>query len=358
LLRHGLALSALVGLSAALVLAALRPFLRCFGQPPEVVAAAGSYLWLFAASLVPALLVHGCKQFFEAVRQPWTPACMLLGGVLLNGFLNWLWIYGHWGFPAMGLNGAGWATLVTRTIMAVAFAICLLRAPALRSYRPTRWRARLAWPLFRQLLAIGLPAGAQQLIEITAFSLAALMAGWLDTRSLAAHQIAMNCAALSFMFALGMGMAACIRVGRAHGAEQWRRRRRAGFAGMTMAAAVMGAFGLVFLAARGPLARVFVSDVAVAALAAQLLALAALFQVADGLQVSALCALRGLNDVRIPIVISGAAYWLIALPLGYGLAFPGHLGAVGIWTGLAVGLGVSAAALSWRFHRLTLPERQ
>ena len=354
LLRHGLALSAAIGVGAAAVLAAVHPFLDWFGQPPEVVAAAGTYLLLFAASLAPALFVHGAKQFSEAVNQPWIPALVLLGGVGLNVGLNWILIYGHCGAPALGLEGAGWATLIARTVMAVCLLVHMVRSRSLCRFQPERWLSPLQRACFRRLLALGGPVAAQHLLEITAFALAGIMAGWINAESIAAHQIALTCASTSFMFALGLGMATCIRVGQSLGSRQYARMGRIGFGAVGIAVLIMGMFGVLFTLAGRPIARLFVSDPRVVILAGELLFITALFQIADATQVVSASALRGLADVRVPILISGLAYWLIALPLAYVLAFSGKQGVVGIWIGLAAGLGAAALALAYRFYRQTV----
>jgi len=208
------------------------------------------------------------------------------------------------------------------------------------------------------LLGLGWPVATQHLLEVSAFVFAALMMGWLSAEAIAAHQIAITCAATSFMFPLGIGMAVCIRVGHAWGAGQFTRMRRIGFVGLGLAGAIMASFGLMFVAAGEPLARLFVASPPVVSLAAQLLLVAAVFQIADGLQVVAISALRGLTDVRVPALIAALSYWIIAVPLAYALAFPGQRGALGIWIGLATGLGAAAVGLSWRFHRksLLIPE--
>jgi MATE family multidrug resistance protein len=155
------------------------------------------------------------------------------------------------------------------------------------------------------------------------------------------------------MFALGLGMAACIRVGHAYGARQFVRMRRIGFGAVGLAAGFMAAFGIVFVLAGQPIAGLFIESPTVVQLTAQLLIVAAVFQSADGVQVTSISALRGLGDVRVPAIIAIVAYWALALPIGSLLAFRAHLGAVGIWIGLAAGLGVAAAGLAWRFHRQT-----
>jgi len=352
-LRHGLVVSAAMGLLAALSMIALAPFLNRLGQPPEVVAAAGTFLLLFGLSLLPALVGHGCKQFSEALKHPWPPTLILLGGVLINLLLNWLLIYGHWGLPAMGLEGAGWATLIARTLMALVMLGFVLGAPALRAFQPVRWRSPLSRERFRQLLNLGWPVAIQHFFEVSAFVFAAIMMGWISADAIAAHQIALSCAAFTFMCALGIGTAVCIRVGHAYGAAQYTRMRRIGFGGVSLAAGIMGSFGIVLLLAREPIAGWFIGSPAVVSLTAQLLIVAAVFQMADGIQIVSISALRGLGDVRVPALIAVLAYWVFAVPVGAALAFPGHYGAVGIWIGLAGGLGAAALGLAWRFHTQT-----
>lgn len=349
-LRHGLVLSAVAGVCAALSLSAVVPFLGRLGQPPEVVAASRNYLLLFGGSLLPALLAHGCKQFSDALKHPWVPTFVMLGSVLLNVLLNWVLIYGHWGAPALGLDGAGWATLGARSAMALVLVGYVLRAPALQKYQPHRWRTAFSRARFQRMIRLGWPVGAQHFFEVSAFAFAAIMMGWISAEAIAAHQIAITCSAITFMSALGIGAAAGIRVGHAYGAGQFARMRWIGFGAVALAAALMAAFGVVFALAGKPIAAVFIASPAVVNLTAQLLIVAAVFQVADGIQVASISALRGLADVRVPAMIAVLAYWVLAVPLGSALAFPGQLGAVGIWIGLAVGLGAAAGGLAWRFH--------
>lgn len=352
-LRHGLILCFAAGLFAAGAMFALHPFLDRLGQPPEVVAEADTYLLLFGVSMLPALVAHGGKQFSEALKHPWVPTFVMLGGVLLNVLLNWVLIYGHWGAPAMGLNGAGWATIIARSLMALALLGYVLCAPAMRTFHPARWRRALSRSRFQRMLTLGWPVGVQHFFEVSAFAFAAIMMGWINADAIAAHQIAITCAALTFMFAMGMGTAVCIRVGHAYGAAQFARMRRIGFGGVGWAAGCMAVFGLVFAIAGEPIAKLFVTAPGVVTLTAQLLIVAAVFQVADGVQIVSISALRGLADVRVPAIIAVLAYWVIAVPFGAALAFPGQHGAVGIWIGLALGLGAAAGGLLWRFHLRT-----
>ena len=172
-LRHGLVLCGVAGLLTTIVLAGFGPLLHLLGQPANVVAASGTYLVLIGLSLWPALIAHGCKQFSEALNHPWIPNFIMLGSVLLNALLNWIFIYGHWGLPPMGLEGAGIATILARAAMAVGLLWFVLRAPVLRDYQPARWRARLEGETMRDLLRIGWPVGFQHLMEVSAFVFAA-----------------------------------------------------------------------------------------------------------------------------------------------------------------------------------------
>lgn len=359
-LKHGLVVAAITGALTVVGLAILSSWLHLFGQPIEVIRASTTYLILFGASMLPALLAHTSKLFSEALNRPWKPTIILLGGVLLNVLLNWILIYGNLGAPALGLEGAGWATLIARSATAVWLLVYVFRSSPLRIFHPLRWTSAFSRERFRNLLALGVPVGAQHFLEVSAFAFAALMMGWINAEAIASHQIAISCAATTFMFGLGLGMAVCIRVGHVWGAGQFSRMRRIGFVGVGMAATIMGMFGVVFITLGEPLARLFVTDTAVVKLTAQLFFVAALFQVVDGIQVVAISALRGLGDVRVPALIAVLAYWVIAVPVGYGLAFIVELGAVGIWLGLATGLGAAAFSLSWRFYQKSrmIPQNQ
>ncbi len=353
-LRHGLVLSAAIGLLAALSMFALRPFLHLLGQTPEVTAASGNYLLLFSTSMLPALIAHGSKQFSDALNRPWWPTLIMSSGVLLNVLLNWILIYGNWGAPALGLDGAGWATLIARTVMTVVMVAYVLTAPAMRRFHPPQWRATLTRERLSRMWRIGLPIGVQHFFEVSAFASAAVMMGWISATAIAAHQIAITCAATTFMTSLGIGAAACIRVGHAYGARKFTRTRRIGFSAVAISATLMAGFGIIFALAGKPIASLFIDSPTVVAVAAQLLIVAAFFQIADGVQVTSISALRGLSDVRVPAVIAVVAYWCVALPLGATLAFRTQLGVVGMWIGLAAGLSAAAVGLTWRFHRHTL----
>ena len=352
-LRHGRLLALGVSVGAFAALAGLTTQLHRFGQPPEVVAIAPPYFLLISASLVPTLFFQVQRQFAESLGHPWEPMLIMLADVLLNALLNWMLIWGHFGLPALGLAGSGIATLVARSIAVAALALWLRRAEALTAIRAV---PHAGWEphRFRALHAMGLPAAGCLLFEVSAFAAAALMMGWLGATALAAHQIALSCAAFTFMFPLGLAMAVSLRLSKAFGAGRSDLLRPIGFGALLFSSALMLTFATVFALAGGTLARGFSTDPAVTALAGRLLVVAAIFQVFDGGQVLGAGALRGLTDVKVPMLITFTAYWLLALPAAYGLAFHTPLGPAGVWTGLAAGLACAAGLLWARFQRLTL----
>ena len=352
-LRHGLVLAALASVPMAAALTWLSGALHWFGQPPEVVAAARVYLVIVGWSLLPGLGFLAIKNFYEALHRPWTPLYCVLGGVGLNIFLNWVLIYGCLGAPALGLVGAGWATLLSRVALLAALVWHLQRASALRATRPAPWFAALHRRELAAQFAQGWPVSLQLFFESSLFSISAIFMGWLGTAALAAHQIALNCAATTFMFPLGLSHALAVRLGHARGAGRENRLRLIGFGGIGAGAALMACFGVGFVLAGPALARAFIPEPEVVALAARLLVVAGIFQIFDGTQVTAMGALRGLADVRTPTVITFFGYWLCAVPAAWGFAFPFNFGPVGVWAGMAVGLGCCALLLVARFGART-----
>jgi len=331
--------------AALLLLAALSTQLQRFGQPAEVVAVVRPFFLLNALSLIPVFYFQVQRQYLDALGRPWVGTTIMLADVALNALFNWILIWGHLGLPALGLTGAGVATLTVRTLAVATIAFWLRRE---RGRAGGLERAR-----FREMLHMGVPASGSLLFECGAFSAAMLMMGWLGATALAAHQVALSCAAFTFMFPLGLSMATSIRISKARGEGRLAALRPIGFGSLGLASLLMVTFALVFALGGTALARGFTPDPAVVSLAAQLLVVAAIFQLFDGGQVVAAGALRGLTDVKVPTVITFIAYWVISLPLGYLLAFHTRLGPLGIWAGLAGGLACAAVPLAWRFRRLT-----
>lgn len=353
-LRHGLALAIGYGAFATGVMLLLGTRLQHFGQPPEVVAEVHPYFEIIGWSLLPVLAFQALRQYAESLGRPLVPMVLMLAGVALNVVLNWILIYGRFGAPALGLAGAGWATLISRAAGVVAILWWLGRDPAVRPAWPRgTWLHRFAVHRWREMLQLGIPTAGSLMFESGAFAAAAIMMGWISATALAAHQIALSCASFTFMFPLGLSMAVSMRLARAVGEGRTDALRPIGFGAQLMSALIMSTFAVVFVVLGRALANGFVDEPEVIALAARLLVVAGLFQLFDGGQVVGAGLLRGLADVKVPTLITAVAYWGISLPMGYGLGVRGPLGAPGIWMALAAGLGFAAVCLLWRFTRLT-----
>lgn len=352
-LQHGVVLAVLASVAELGVMIALILGFHRLGQPAEVLAAVNPFYALIAVSILPALVFQVFRQFAEALGRSWVPMAIMLGGVALNVVLNWVLIYGYFGAPALGLTGAGWATLVSRVVALIVIVVWLRRAITFRSMWPAAWSVGLQLARFGEMLRIGVPAAVMLFFEVGAFMMAALMMGWISAEALAAHQIALSCAGFMFMFPLGISMAVGMRVGKAVGEGRRELLRPIAGGGVAIAVAIMSVSAAGFAVAGPWLAGGFVKDAGVIALAAHLLVVAAIFQLFDGAQVICSGALRGLADVRVPAVISFIAYWLLAIPGGYALGLHTRLGAVGVWIGLAAGLAIAAVLLARRYLRLT-----
>ncbi len=352
-LRHGVVIAIAFGALETLVLYFLSTRLADFRQPTEVVAIVRPFFLLIGVSITPVLLYLVVRQFAEAMGRPWVPMIVMLGGVGLNAALNWIFIYGHWGVPALGLTGAGISTLTSRTLGALIIFAWVRADRTTRLGWPRHWFAPLSWPRLREMLHVAIPAAGMLGFESSAFSFSTIMVGWLGAIPLAAHQIALTCASFSFMFPLGLSMAAGMRVSRAVGAGERHRLQPIAFTAMALSVAMTGTFGLAFGLAGHAISTWFVHDAPVVAMAAQLLIVAGLFQLFDGWQVNGAASLRGITDVKVPAIITFAAYWVISLPVGYLLGIRGPLGALGIWIGIAGGLAFAAIFLAVRFARLT-----
>ncbi|HBY59021.1 MAG TPA: MATE family efflux transporter [Solibacterales bacterium] len=323
----------------------LRPLLGLVGINPRVLPGVLDYLNAVNFSTLPLLLYASFRRYLQAMNEVRPVMFALLSANLVNVAGNWVLIFGHWGAPAMGAEGAGWATCVSRLYMAgVLTGYAVLRD---RHNETGLFRVGLRpdGAAIRRLLQLGLPAALQLWLEVGAFGTATALAGRLEPAALAAHQIALNLASFTYMAPLGISSAAAVRVGHAVGRGDTRGARRAGWTAVFFGAAFMSVAGLVFLLAPRPLLRAFTSDANVIATGAGLLFLCALFQLFDGLQVVTTGALRGAGETRTPMLMNLVGHWLIGLPMGYALAFPFGLGVHGLWVGLSLGLIVVGAVL-------------
>ena len=352
-LRQGL----LTGIAIAVVLTAITfgmtgviPGLK---QSAEVVNETVPYMKILGWSIIPVLIFQVYRQFSEGLFFMKPAMMIIIAANILNALFNWIFIFGHWGFPAMGLRGAGYSTFGTRTAMAVALAAYIMSSRKFNPFSPGLRYKKIDWQMMGKLVKLGMASAFQNFFEIGAFAGAAVLIGWFGPNELAAHQIALNMAAITFMFGLGISASASVRVGNAVGRKDFGYARRAGVISVFLSAAVMGSFGILFVVFRNQLPQLYVSDVSVVHIASSLLVIAAMFQISDGVQVVSLGVLRGLADTRFPTVVTFIAYWIIGLPCGYFLGFVMDYKAQGVWIGLFLGLTVSALLLTIRFFTLT-----
>jgi MATE family multidrug resistance protein len=351
-LRHGLLLGLVAGVVQVAIILFISTRLGHFGQTPEVLAAVNPFFLLIGFSLLPALGYLSLRQFAESMGRPWVSVVVILAGVILNIFLNWVFIYGNLGSRAFGLAGAGIATLIARSAGSVVLFLWLRSDPHMRAAWPRRWLAPFSAARIREMMAIGLPASGSLLFETGMFAFVTIMVGWLGSVPLASHQIAISCCAVTFMLPLGVAIAVGMRTSVALGAGEGHRILPIWTGANLLGGSVAFVIVLAFVFFGRGVASLFTTDPEVISTAAALLGVAAVFQVFDASQVISSCALRGISDVKVPAAVTFAAYWLVAVPVAYFVGIRLHRGAVGVWSGLAAGILVSATLLGFRFVRL------
>ncbi len=323
------------------------------GQEPDVASLTAPYLRIINVSGIFFIIFQTFKQFAEGMSKTLWAMVISVGVNLINIGLNYVLIYGHFGFPAMGLNGAGYATLISRILMALVMAIYVFRLPLFQGIISEMKLAPFKKNVIRRILKIGIPSGLQYLFEIGAFALSAVMIGWLGAKALAAHQIALSIAAATYMLANGIAAASTVRIGNQMGLKDYQTMREVGFTSFALAGIIMGFAGLGFIILHKWLPTLFISNPLVVDIAAQLLLIAAVFQIFDGIQAVGLGIQRGMEDTKTPTIITLTAYWVLALPLAYFFGFLLNLEIKGVWYGLAIGLGFAAIGLFSRFHILS-----
>ena len=348
--RHGFLVNTILGIMLSIGGYYFAHILYYLDQPDEVTYRAVQYMQILSLSIIPVMIFQTYRQFIEGLSIMKPAMVVTILANFINVFVNWILIFGNLGAPALGLAGAGWATFTTRTLMAISLALYVSYAVRFKPLNPRLRFKTIDFKIIRNILKIGVPGGMQYFFEVGAFTGSAVIIGWLGTTPLAAHQIALNLAAISFMFALGISSAASIRVGIAVGRQDIRGIRMAGFSSIMLSCLVMGIFGIIFVSFRYFLPSLYIDDPAVIDVAASLLIIAALFQLSDGTQAVGIGALRGIADTRIPMFITFFAYWVIGLPGGYFLGFTMRLGVEGVWIALLLALTASAILLTIRFN--------
>lgn len=352
-LRQSLIVNTIFSLLLLLMIIGISFLIKHLNQPVDVVTEAESYIRILGFSLIPVMLFQSYRQFLEGLSFVRPPMIITIIANVFNAFFNWIFIFGNLGFKEMGLDGAGWATLLTRLIMAAALVVHVLYSQKYKRFDPTLNYRKIDFSMIKKIVNIGLPSGFQYFLEVGAFAFGAIMIGWIGSVPLAAHQIAINLASVSYMIILGIATAGTIRVGNYLGENNPADTRRSGFAAMILAVSVMGAFGATFIIFRKFLPTIYINEEPVIALASNLLIVAGLFQLSDGTQATGLGILRGLTDVKVPTLYTFVAYWIIGIPIAYLFGFFMDLGAIGVWIGYSAGLTVIALLLTVRFHRKT-----
>lgn len=346
ILRHGIVIALIGGAAGALIMCGAIALLPYADQPPEVLEVLPQYWIAMSALLVPYTVSITIKQFLDAIGRPWTGALFSALPLAINVPLNYALIYGHWGLPALGLLGAGLASFAAYVL---SVAMMWLYVRHARSMRPYHWPATNHREGYVEQIREGMPMMVQYLSEGGSFALAGLLIGWLGATALAANQIVFSVVIIIYMAPLGLSAAVAIRISQATGGGARERIRAIGLAGMSVVTVWMLVFTAALMLAGEPIARAFVAEADVVAVATAMFVAVGVMQVFDGLQSVSLGALRGILDNQWPTRVSLIAYWLIALPLSYVIGFRFGFGAAGVWAGFGIGIGFAAVALISRF---------
>jgi len=371
IVRLGLGISLVLGIPITLLLYNGGALLLLLGQNANTVALAEIYLRAIALGFIPALGFAVLKSFLSALLQPQLVIVTVVLGTLLNITANYVLMFGKLGFPALGLAGIGWASALSLWSMFVALTVYILNQPRFAVYGIFRASSKKAFSLehrriIGEIFQVGLPIGGLIAVEAGLFTVVTFIIGQLGTNALAAHQIALQTIAISFQIALGISLATTVRVGQLVGQNDLLATRLAGYVGIAIAALCMSLVGITFWLVPKSIISLYIdindpSNAHVVVLAIKLLGVAAIFQIVDGVQVTAGGALRGLKDTRIPMFIGIFAYWCVGLSTGYTFGISSGYGAIGLWWGLAIGLGIAAMVMTWRFSNKTtkgLPKKK
>ncbi len=342
-LQRGIVLALLLSIPASLLALTTGPVLAALGQPVDVVPIAAGYVTREIPSIFPFYAFTVFRQTLQAMGRMRPIIMVIVLANVANVFLNWVLIHGRLGFPELGVNGSAWATTAARWLMLAA--IVGLAWPALRPHLRALLPETLSPGPLGRMLALGAPIGMHMQLEFGVFGVVGLLMGRLGTESMAAHQVALNLASLTFMVPLGVSAAAAVLVGRAVGRGDEGSARRAARASLIVGTGFMFCTAALFLLAPGVLAGFYSRDATVLAVAASIIPLAGVFQVFDGIQAVSTGILRGLADTRTPMLIGLVGFWAVGLPVSLWLGFRTSLGPVGLWWGLVAGLAVVAVLL-------------
>lgn len=350
-LANGLVFTGLMCILSLALLVPCIPYLDAFGQEPEVIASARPYYILIVLSILPFLLFSFSKQFLEGLGNTLVAMLITLGCNLLNILFNWVFIFGHWGFEPMGAEGAGWATLMARSLMPVCFFVAMCVKADWRRYIVSLKSRLITRREIKHLISIGTPIGLQSFAEAFLFTASFVIIGWISKEALAAHHIANQMADLTFMLALGIGSATTIRVSFQLGKGDIQAVKMASRASVHLCLLMNTIGAAIMIFGRNIIPYIFTEDQKVIPIASSLLIIAGTLQYADGLQCIGAAMLRGIQDVCAPMRIALFSYIGIALPLGLALTFPVGWGAQGMWIAFVIALAIPAVLFHIRFHK-------
>ncbi len=360
--HHGLLLCTILGIAIFIFIVLAKPIMILMQQPEAVVELATPYIDWVAFSLIPVIVFQGYKQFADGMSQTKYSMYAIYLANLVHVFFNYVLIYGVWGFPKLGILGAALGTVISRIMMVVFMHYILKHNIIFKKFFKNFTFKEIKKSILKKIINLGLPSAMQMLFEVALFTAAIWLSGSLGKNSQAANQIALTLASSTFMVAMGFSVAAMIRVSNAKGMKDYKQLITVARSIFLLTIMVEIFFAIVFVISHHFLPHLFlnmtdplqqIDNAAIIVIASKLLLVAAVFQISDGIQVVVLGALRGLQDVKIPMYITFAAYWLIGFPISYYLGKHTDLGSTGIWIGLLAGLTAAALFLYIRFARLT-----
>ncbi|WP_010522132.1 MATE family efflux transporter [Aquimarina agarivorans] len=352
LLKNGLVLCTLTGGILFVVIKLLQPFLEVLDQPVDVVALANPYINILAFSIVPLAIFQGLKQFSDGLSATRYAMVAAILGNVVNIFFNYVLIYGKWGFPKLLLEGAALGTLIARILMVLLMVFLFYYKQNFRRYLNDFFKKLIDLDVLKKLVKLGLPVALQMLFEFGIFVSSVFLSGSLSTEDQAANQIALNIASVTFMIAVGLGVAATIRTGNQVGKKDAKSLMRITSSILLLVFLIELVFAIFLIATKSYLPTFYIHDKNVIHIAAQLLVVVACFQISDGFQVVLLGTLRGLQDVNVPTLCLFFAYWCVGFPISYFLGSQDLLGSTGIWVGLFAGLSTSSLLLYLRYSNL------
>jgi MATE family multidrug resistance protein len=362
LFHHGLLLCTILGVSIFMLIVLAKPIMSLMNQPAAVVELAGPYIDWVAFSLIPVVIFQGYKQFSDGLSQTKYSMYAIYLANIVHVIFNYFLIYGIWFFPKLGILGAALGTVISRIMMVVFMHYILLKNDKFRRYFKNFSFKEIRKSILKKIINLGFPSAMQMLFEVTLFTAAVWLSGSLGKNSQAANQIALTLASSTFMVAIGLSVTAMIRVSHTKGLDDFKNLIVVARSIFILTIILETFFGLVFVVFHNQLPHLFLNmtdpnqildNNEIIFITAKLLLIAAVFQISDGIQVVVLGALRGLQDVKIPMYITFVAYWVIGFPVSFYLGKYTALGAVGIWIGLFVGLTAAALFLYIRFAGLT-----